>query len=54
VTREFRKTVYRIEVKNPRHVCQGSRSVKVDGQEIEGNVVPVLVDGGIHRVEVTM
>jgi cellobiose phosphorylase len=54
VTREFRKAVYRIEVRNPRHVNKGVRSVKVDGQEIEGNVVPALGDGGTHRVGVTM
>jgi cellobiose phosphorylase len=54
VTREFRKAVYRIEVKNPRHVSRGASSVKVDGQEIEGNVVPAFQDGGTHRVEATM
>jgi cellobiose phosphorylase len=54
MTREFRKTAYRIEVKNPHHVSRGARSVKVDGQEIEGNVVPDFGDGGTHRVEATM
>ena len=54
VTREFRKTVYRIAVKNPHHVCKGVKSVKVDGQEIEGSVVPVFGDGGTHRVEAIM
>ena len=54
VTRQFRKTVYRIEVQNPHRVSKGVRSVKVDGQEIEGNVVAVLGDGGTHRVEATM
>ena len=54
VTREFRKTVYRIEVKNPHHVSKGVRSVKVDGNKIEGNVIPVFGDGGTHRVEATM
>lgn len=54
VTREFRKAVYQIEVKNPDHVCRGVKSVKVDGREIGGNVVPVFGDGKTHRVEVIM
>jgi len=54
VTREFWKAVCRIEVKNPRYVSKGVRSVKVDGQAIEGNVIPVFGDGGTHRVEVSM
>jgi cellobiose phosphorylase len=54
VTREFRKAVYQIEVKNPDHVCKGVRSVQVDGKEIAGNVVPVFGDGKTHQVEVIM
>ena len=54
VTREFRGAVYQIEIKNPDHVCKGVKSVKVDGKEVAGNVVPVLGDGKNHRVEVIM
>ncbi|MFB0535237.1 MAG: GH36-type glycosyl hydrolase domain-containing protein, partial [Anaerolineae bacterium] len=54
VTREFRKAVYQIKVKNPDHVCRGVKSVKVDGKEIAGNVVPVFEDGKTHQVEVIM
>jgi cellobiose phosphorylase len=54
VMREFRNAVYQIEVKNPDHVCKGVKSVKVDGQEVAGNVVPVLGDGKTHQVEVVM
>ncbi len=54
VTREFRKTVYQIEVKNPDHVCKGVRSVVVDGTEIEGAIVPVLGDDRAHKVEVLL
>ncbi len=54
VTREFRKTVYRIEVKNPDHVCKGVRSVVVDGREIEGNIVPILEGARAHKVEVLL
>jgi len=54
VTRGFRNAVYQIEVKNPDHVCKGMKSVKVDGKEIAGNVVPVFGDGKTHQVEVIM
>jgi cellobiose phosphorylase len=54
VTREFRGAVYQIEVKNPDHVCKGVKSVKVDGKEVAGNVVPALGDGKTHQVEVVM
>jgi len=54
VTREFRGAVYQIEVKNPDHVCKGVKSVKVDGEEVAGNVVPAFGDGKTHRVEVMM
>jgi cellobiose phosphorylase len=54
VSREFRGAVYQIEVENPERVCQGVRSVTVDGQELEGNVVPVLEAATTHRVRVVM
>jgi cellobiose phosphorylase len=54
VRREFRKTVYQIEVKNHDHVCKGVRSIVVDGREIEGNIVPVLEGGRAHKVEVLL
>ena len=53
-TRRFRNSVYRIEVHNPSHVCQGIKSVKVDGQAIEGDIVPIFGDGQTHLVEVIM
>jgi cellobiose phosphorylase len=54
VTRQFRKAVYQIEVENPDRVCKGVKSVKVDGRNIPDQVVPVLGDGKVHRVEVMM
>jgi len=54
VTRVFRNAVHQIEVKNPHHVCKGVKSVKVDGQEIRGNIVPILGEGKTHQVEVIM
>lgn len=54
VTRAFRNAIYQIEVRNPDHVCKGARSIRVDGKEVQGNVVPVFCDGQIHRVEMVM
>jgi cellobiose phosphorylase len=54
VTREVGNAVYQIEVKNPDHVCKGVKSIRVDGKEITGNVVPVFGDGKTHQVEVIM
>ena len=54
VTRVFRDAVYQIEVKNPDHICKGVKSVKVDGQEIRGKILPIFGDRKTHRVEVVM
>ena len=53
-TRQFRGDTYAITVKNPDHVCKGIKSVTVDGNAIEGNVLPVFGDGKTHTVEVVM
>ena len=52
VKRKFRGAEYHITVKNPDGVCKGIKSVTVDGQPIEGNVVNHLP--GTHTVEVIM
>ena len=54
VRREFRGAVYEIEVHNPDHVSKGVRRVTVDGQQIKGNLVPILAGGQTHRVEVVI
>jgi cellobiose phosphorylase len=54
VTRMFRGAVYQIDVKNPDHVCRGVKSVKVNGLEIGGNVVPVLQEGKTYQVKVVL
>jgi cellobiose phosphorylase len=35
-------------------VCTGVRSIVLDGEKTEGNMVPAFTDGQTHRVEVTM
>ena len=52
VTRRFRGSVYEITVKNPDGVCKGVREILLDGQPLNGNVVPYAPD--THTVLVTL
>lgn len=54
VTREFRKDIFKIEIKNPNHVSTGVKEMVVDGKVVEGNVIPVFGDGKEHTVVVTL
>ena len=54
VSRRFRGATYAIAIENPSHVCRGVKQVTVDGQAIEGNVLPVFADGKTHQVTVTL
>jgi cellobiose phosphorylase len=53
VTRRFRGATYRISVSNPDGVCRGVKSCALDGEAIEGNVLPVCTEG-THDVQVVM
>ena len=53
-TRQFRNATYNISVSNPSHVSKGVKSVTVDGNAIEGNVIPAFADGKAHTVEVVL
>ena len=52
VKRIFRGAEFDITVKNPAGVCKGVKQITVDGQPIEGNIVPFAE--GKHTVEVIM
>ncbi len=54
VRRRFRQAEYEIRVMNPDHVHRGVKSVKVDGQPLQGNLIPAFADGKLHRVEVVL
>ncbi len=54
VRRTFRGAVYEIEVQNPEHVHGGVRSVVVDGQPCESNLLPVFADGKTHTVQIVL
>lgn len=53
VTRQFRGATYHIHVDNPNRVSKGVAELRVNGERIEGNKVPVLAAGD-HRIEVTL
>ena len=52
VKRKFRSANYDITIYNPNGVCKGVKSITVDGQDIEGQVVSHAT--GNHKVEVVM
>ncbi len=54
VTRRFRGTEYRIKVLNRSGVNKGVRSVEVDGEKTEGNLVPLFKEGQVVEVSVIM
>ncbi len=54
VERVYRGVTYKIEVKNPNHVCKGVGSVTVGGKAVAGNVLPVFAEGTTHSVVVTL
>ena len=51
-TRRFRQHLYHITVHNPDHICRGVTRMKIDGNEITGNLIPVDIPGAEHHVEV--
>jgi cellobiose phosphorylase len=53
VKRKFRGATYRIHVSNPNSVCKGVAQMRVDGEPVEGNKVPVFTSG-THIVEVIL
>ena len=52
VSRRFRGADYTIHVQNPQGVAKGVKTITLDGQAIEGDVVPF--SEGSHTVEVVM
>lgn len=54
INRIFRGDTFEITVSNPSHISKGIKIMIVDGQTIDGNVIPVFGDGKTHIVEVVM
>jgi cellobiose phosphorylase len=51
-TRAYRGAILRIVVHNPDGVCRGVVRLSLDGRELNGNVLPADLSGGLHDVEV--
>jgi cellobiose phosphorylase len=54
VTRKFRGTTFSIEISNPDGVSRGIKRITVDGEAIQGNILPDLRDDAVHEVLVLM
>lgn len=52
--RVFRGATYNIEVTNPNHISKGVKQIIVNGNAINGLIVPILEAGKTHTVEVIM
>jgi cyclic beta-1,2-glucan synthetase len=47
-------TRYEIRVTNPRHRCCGVGEIRLDGAPCDPAAIPLLDDGGVHRVDVVL
>ncbi len=54
MTRTFRGAKYHIVIHNPQHIETDRVSIILDGEAIAGNTLPVLADGKLHEVSVTI
>ena len=54
IIRNFGGAVYQIEVKNPDHVSKGVKSITVNGQTIDGPVIPIFSEGSENQVKILM
>ena len=54
VSRRFRGADYRIKVTNPSHVSRGVKSITLNGEPLQGNLIPVRPQGTRNTVEVTL
>jgi len=54
ISYKFGKTNYRIKVGNPKHVSQGIKTVRLDGETMADKVIHLHDDGHDHIVDVIM
>jgi cellobiose phosphorylase len=47
-------TRYEIEVRNPAGRCRGVRDALCDGRSVDNRAIPLVQDGGVHRVEIVL
>ncbi len=54
ITRNYRGVEYQVHVSNPKGVCRGVKTLKVEGQIVTGNVIPISTGKKTIQVEVTL
>jgi cellobiose phosphorylase len=54
IQRKFRNAVYKITVKNPQHISKGVSEILIDGEKLNGHILPVFDDSKTHNVMVIM
>jgi cellobiose phosphorylase len=54
ISRKFRGATFDITISNPDHISKGIKTLIVDGNKVDGNVIPVFNDGDVHKVEAVM
>jgi len=53
-TRRFRGKIVNITVKNPNKVEKGVKSISINGEKVDGQVVPFSKMKDVNEVEVVM
>jgi len=54
ITRKFRGATYQIEISNPAHVSSGIKEILLNGESLDGNVLPICKAGSVNQVKVTL
>ena len=54
ISYKYLNSHYNIKVLNPNQVCRGVKRLHIDGVILEGNAIPLVDDGKIHFVELTL
>jgi cellobiose phosphorylase len=54
IIRKFRNAVYHIKVTNPNGIMKGVKSILVDGEKLDTNLIPIFMDGRNHEVIVIL
>ncbi len=50
----FGSSRYEIAVSNPEHRCRGIAQAELDGNAVDPAAIPLVDDGGTHRVRVVV
>jgi cyclic beta-1,2-glucan synthetase len=51
---QYRATRYEITVSNPLRRCRGVAAAELDGAVVDATTIPLVDDGAVHRVVVTL